>query len=225
MATAAGLKLDALLLAGALRFTTVDPEFTKRRGRQVSWGSPPPRFAAAEMVDIALSPPQHTAIERATAGVCFERDGDTIALTSAQFISGAALRLLQRTKPKALKADLEPFLGPDLPPAVSVEETIVPSRSRPALSLLDDSDNETVRPSVRSFFSSDAAKEESATVPPPARPAKRDEPPPPRARPRRHEADDERDDEEDDRDDETSDVGPPPIELPDPPPPSFDLRL
>ncbi len=125
-AGAAGLKLDSFLVAATLRFLAIDSDFRRQfRAGRVSWGPQPARFAAAELVQIDLSEAQFAAIEKAAGGVRYNRSGQTVEVTEAQFIVGATTRLLEQHVKgafKHLQADLSPFLAETLPPMPVLDE-------------------------------------------------------------------------------------------------------
>lgn len=119
-AGAAGLKLDALLVAASLRFVAGDADFRRQLSTEgrVLWGPPPARFAAAELVELNLSEEQLAAYDQALARVRYVRSGEPVELAPAQFIAAAAVRLVAEFAGESLaglRRELEPFLGPHVP--------------------------------------------------------------------------------------------------------------
>lgn len=134
-AGAAGLKLESFLIGASLRFIAIDPDFRRQfhsPGR-VSWGPQPERFAAAELLQLDLFDAQFAAVEKAASGVRYSLSGQPVEVTVAQFIVGAATRLLEhhaRGNFRKLKADLSPFLSEKLPSIPVLDEAPPSPRGR-----------------------------------------------------------------------------------------------
>jgi hypothetical protein len=110
-----GLPLESLLVAAPLRLLELDSDFRRQLESPagVSWGAPPPRFAAVELVEVSPAAAHHRVLERAAAAVRYRRAGEVLEVTLAQFLVGATLRLLQRRPAGGaggLKSELAPFL-------------------------------------------------------------------------------------------------------------------
>lgn len=134
-AGAAGLKLESFLIGASLRFIAIDPDFRRqfRSPGRVSWGPQPERFAAAELLQLDLFDAQFAAVEKAASGVRYSLSGQPVEVTVAQFIVGAATRLLEhhaRGDLGNLKADLSPFLSEKLPPIPVLDEAPPSPRGR-----------------------------------------------------------------------------------------------
>ncbi len=121
-ATELGVPLDRLFSACALH------EAANLPADASSWGPPPGRFPAAELLHLSFSPEEGMLIEKAAAAAFFlDPGGRRVPMNPPQFVATATLRLIQRDRASDLGTLRRLFFGP------STAEPARPPRPRPSV--------------------------------------------------------------------------------------------